>query len=119
MKPLMQRDQERRPWPLILGLCLACTVGLASLPLQVATFRNLNTASKADVDRAADLTAQLAAQQTAQAADAKTYREDTRTLILSICDQIEAVAAQTRLQVPPCPRVATSPSTPSPTPSGP
>lgn len=109
MKPLMRRNQDSKPWGLILMLCLASVAGLLSVLLQAIIFRNLNAASAADVQRAAALTEQLADQQDRQAVEAKAFREDSRLLLLSICDQIEAVAGQTNLEVPPCPRVATNP----------
>lgn len=111
----MSRHEDRRPWGLIVALALAATAGLASLPLQVVTYRNLDAASKADVARNAELTRQLADQQAADAASARRFREDSRRLTLAICTQIEAVAEQAGLEVPPCPRVATNPS---PTPTG-
>lgn len=108
----MRRDEDRRPWGLIVLLVLAGTAGLMSLPLQVATLKNQTSASRADVQRAQMLTEALAEQQERTAADAQRYREDNRRLQLSICDQIESIAAQVGLDVPPCPRVATSPTAP-------
>lgn len=114
----MRRDEDRRPWGLIVLLVLAGTAGLVSLPLQVATLKNQNAASRADVVRAQMLTEALADQQAATAADAKAFREDSRRLALAQCDQIEAIARQVGLKIPPCPRVATNPPTKPPTPSG-
>lgn len=108
----MERTPDRRPWGLIVLLVLAGTAGLVSLPLQVATLKNQNSASRADVQRAQQLTEALAEQQAETAEEARRFREDSRLLQLSICDQIEAVARQTGLDVPPCPRVATSPTAP-------
>lgn len=107
--PVMVRTEDHRPWGLILGLTLAVLSGLLSLPLQVATFRNLDAASQADVRRAAELTEQLSRQSADDAAAAREFREDSRRLQLSICDQIEAIASQRDLNVEPCPRVPTNP----------
>lgn len=112
----MRRNEDNKPWGLIVALCLAGAAGLLSLPLQVITVRSLNAASAADVERAALLTEQLAQQQREDVMRAQAYREDSRLLLLSICDQIESVSAQAKLKVPPCPRVATNPAALMPTP---
>lgn len=112
--PLMRKNEDKRPWGLILLLTVAVITGLASVPLQVANLRSTNSASKADVQRAQELTEALAEQEARTARESKQFREDTRLLILAICDQIEAVASQAELEVPPCPRVSTNPTTTEP-----
>lgn len=109
MKPPMERKGDRKPWGLIVALSLAGVAGIVSLPLQVTALKSIDAASREDVARARMLTEALAAQQEQNAAEAKAFREDSRKLTLAICDQIEAVAKQAQLEVPPCPRVATSP----------
>lgn len=101
-----------------LGVVLSVVIalGLASTVASVVTARGQQAASRADVERNARLTQQLRSEQERNAREAKTFREDSRRLTLAICDQIEAVARQARLEVPPCPRVATS-APPSPVPS--
>lgn len=115
--PMMERREDNRPWRLIVVLVICAAAGIISVPLQVAILRQSQAASAADVRRAQELTVQLAEQQERQAAEAKQFREDSRRLTLAICDQIEAVAEQVGLDVPPCPRVMTNPA-PMPTPSG-
>lgn len=115
-RPLMRRPDDKRPWGLILALMIAASAGVIGIPLQVAVLKQQGAASSADVRRAQELTSSLAQQQETNAREAKAFREDSRRLTLAICDQIEAVARQAQLEVPPCPRVATNPN-PSPTPT--
>lgn len=46
--PLMRRDEDRRPWGSIIVLGVVLTAGTAALPLQIATYRQLGEASKAE-----------------------------------------------------------------------
>jgi hypothetical protein len=115
-EPLMRRPEPRKPWGVIVVFSICAIGGLASVPLNVAVLKQGDAASRADVLRNQELTARLAASQDQNAAEAKAFREDSRRLTLAICSQIEAIVRQTRLtNVPPCPRVQTSPTgTPSP-----
>lgn len=49
-QPLMRRtaDDDRRPWGMLIVLAIVVVAGTASLPLQVATYRQLGEASKAE-----------------------------------------------------------------------
>lgn len=111
--------------PLLVGIVLAVALGAVGTFYSVQNARTSVAASKADVERNTALTQQLTAltRQLAQAqsddaASAVAFRNDSRRLQLAICDQIEAVARQARLTVPPCPRLPPLPTeTPSPEPA--
>ena len=100
---------------IMLLLTVLIILGTAATTASILTARGQGRASQADVERAAALTAELA-RQTVRA-EQRTYdtRVDTRTLLDAICDQIEAVAVQARLNVPACPVLPPVPR-PRPTP---
>lgn len=119
-------DAQRRHAliPLMVAIVLLIGLGATSTVFSVRNARATDAASTADVERNADLTRrltsltqQLAEAQNADTASAVAFRNDSRRLQLAICDQIEAVARQAHLDVPPCPRVPLPTETPSPRPA--
>lgn len=110
--------------PLLLAIVLLIGIGSVSAVFSVKNARATDAASKADVERNAalteqltDLTRQYAAAQQQSNDSAVAFRNDSRRLLLALCDQIEAVAEQARLEVPPCPRVPAPTTTPTALPS--
>jgi cell division protein FtsB len=101
-KDAMRRHTMR---PVLVGLVLAILVGCVGTFYSIANAQHSAAASREDVRQNAALLAQLEATQDKNAREAKAFREDSRRLTLAICDQIEAIARQARLDVPPCPRV--------------
>lgn len=109
--------------PLLAVIGLLIALGMTSAVYSVKGARSQSAASKADVERNAvltrqltQLTQQLAAAQSSDAASAVAFRNDSRRLQLAICSQIEAVARQARLHVTPCPRLPVPTPAPTPTP---
>lgn len=110
--------------PLLIVIGLLIGLGITSAVFSVKGARSQSAASKADVERNAELTRQLttltrqAAQTQQENADsAVAFRNDSRRLQLAICSQIEAIARQVQLRVAPCPRVPIPRPFPSPAPS--
>jgi CHASE1-domain containing sensor protein len=98
--------------PLLLVIGLLIALGATATVFSIKNARGQAAASKADVQRNAiltqrltDLTQQLKTSQESDAQSAVVFRNDSRRLLLALCDQIEQVALQAHLNVPPCPRV--------------
>lgn len=125
-------QRQHAALPLLIGLVVLILLGGLSAVFSVKGARATDMSSRAAVERNTELTRQLTALTRQYAADqarsdqsAIADRNDSRRLQLALCDQVEAIAQQVHLTVPPCPRVplppkpARSPSpTPSPSPSG-
>lgn len=79
-QPLMRRTEndDRRPWGLLIALAVVLVAGTAALPLQIATYRQLGQASKA---------------------------EQLRQGQQAICQQINDIARQAGLQPTDCSRI--------------
>jgi hypothetical protein len=104
---LMERRTDHRPWGLILGLTIAATAGLLSLPLQVLTFQGLNAASKADLERNARLVEQVRMLEEQGNADVREHRERNELLHSCIVDLALSLADpkrdRTKPIMNPCP----------------
>lgn len=112
--------------PLLLALVLLIGLGAVDTFYSIQGARGQAAASRADVQRNALLTQQLTALTRKYAIDqqqsndsAVAFRNDSRRLLLALCDQIEAISRQVHLSVPRCPRVPDPQPTagPSPTPA--
>lgn len=100
--PLMERREDTRPWGLILALTLAATAGILSLPLQVLTFRNLDAASKADIDRNAQLVQQVRELEEVGNRDVMEHRVRNEQLHADLCRIVLEVATAAEIAVTPC-----------------
>lgn len=100
--PLMERRQEKRPWGLIVGLTIAATAGLLSLPLQVVTFRSIDSASREDVERNRLLVEQVKMLEEMGNADVEEHRMRNELLHADICRLIFDVAKARNIPVEPC-----------------
>lgn len=109
--PLMRQNQDRRPWGLIVALILAATAGVLSLPLQVATFRNLDAATGADIARNARLVEQVRLLEETGNADVREHRVRNEELHACIVDLALALANPRRDRTKPIPNPCPTPLT--------
>lgn len=111
--------------PLMVALLLLIGLGGLSAYFSIRNAIVTTSASQDAAERQATLTSQLTAltqqfalDQQQQNASAVADRNDSRRLQLALCDQVEAIARQVHLTVPPCPRVPLPPPGPATPPPG-
>lgn len=111
--------------PLMVALVLLIGLGGLSAYFSIKNAIVTTSASQDAAERQAALTSQLTAltqqfavDQQQQNASAVADRNDSRRLQLALCDQVEAIARQVHLTIPPCPRVPLPPPGPVAPPPG-
>lgn len=113
------KSVERRyaALPLLIALTFLIALGAAGTFASIQNARTTNAASRADVQRNAQLTRDLtkltsdyAEQQAAAERAAGTFREDNRRLTLALCAQVAALAKRAGVPVDPCPPVPAPPN---------
>jgi hypothetical protein len=101
---LMRRPDDRRPWGLIIALSVAITAGVVSIPLQVLTFQQVETASRADVARNGKLTEQVQSLQRDSQTDQGQHRSRNEAAHQDLCDRLRSLQrALNVVDPPPCP----------------